>query len=557
MSSPIPSPPNRLNVPLGREEQGRLRRIYLETAGVVALSLVCLIPYFHLPISDPDEGIIACGAERILGGQVPYRDFFSELGPISFYLHALFFKLGTINITSMRLTVWLLGGATAGLLYILARKILRPLWAVVAATILPLVCYPTVYRVSHHWWADFFLLLTVLALSASLACEPDQVSEPRSLWCALAGALAATALLTMQTKGFWAILMGLLFLWTEPWFSARREYRFRRVLFFLGGAAAVVGLMAAYFAAQGALGAWMDANLVFLFTNYRAYLDVPQASSIQMIIHIGGLASRQFSVHFSLYFIGYLFFVFVAPVVALGGTAASLIATRRNPPLESTFVFLLFLQGAATFISEFHSPDVAHLVWGSPLLLILFVYQWEHLSVDAHTLKRPLQIAGVGVMALVLLTAGRKAIIMSEIDGRVETRRGVLYVSHDESTHTQAMIDAIQQRVPPGGETFFYPYMAEIYFLTATRNPTRHDVLLQDFHRPEQIAEAVANLERARPAYVFGFDRIQLLTVRPHFPDDVPDMIRPHPVGKALAAPGSGYQLESIVEDMEVWARNP
>jgi hypothetical protein len=361
----------------------------------------------------------------------------------------------------------------------------------------------------------------------------------------------------MQSKGFWAILMGLLFLWTEHWVSGSGEHRLRRVLSFLAGTVVVLGVMAAYFASQGALGAWIDANLIFLFTNYRVYLDVPQASAIETVLHIGRLAFTQPSVHFSFYFTGYVFFFFLGPAVALGGSAVGVWTNRSHPRQESSLVFLLLLQACGAFLSEIHSPDIVHLIWGSPLLLILFAYQWERLNSGVRALKRPLQIAGVGVIALTLFAAGRKAINMSRIDGRVETRRGVLYMQPDLAAQTQARIDAIERRVPPGGETFFYPYMAEIYFLTATRNPTRYDVLLPDFHRTDQIQEANASLQRARPAYVFGFDRIQLLTIRPHFPDDPPDTIRPHPIGRALAAPGSGYRLETTIEDMEVWARHP
>ena len=42
---------------------------------------------------DPDEGIILQGGERILRGQVPYRDFFSFFTPGSYYLLALLFKI--------------------------------------------------------------------------------------------------------------------------------------------------------------------------------------------------------------------------------------------------------------------------------------------------------------------------------------------------------------------------------------------------------------------------------------------------------------------------------
>jgi hypothetical protein len=563
MSLSIPSITHGKNATQVSEGRPAVRRVWLEAAGVAAVSLISLIPHFHLPIVDPDEGILASGAERILRGQVPYRDFFSELGPASFYLHALIFKLGSIHVLSLRLTAWLLGGALTALLYVLARRLLRAAWAVAAVAAFPLVCYPLAYRVSHHWWANLFLLLTVLALSAGGCGEFFESSKARLRWCAVAGALAGATLLAMQSKGLWAIVMGLLFIVLEPWLALAGGNRtspstvLHRAMAFVVGSAAILGLMAGYFASQGALGAWIDANLIFLFTNYRAYLDVPQASAIETVLHIGRLAFTQPSVHLSLYFIGYIFFFFLAPVIAFGGNAARLMTSRRHPAKEWRWVLLLLLMAVGGFVSEIHSPDIIHLIWGSPLMLILCAYQWERLDSGAGALKRPLQIAAVVVIALMLFTAGRKAINISEIDGKVETRRGVLYVHPEMVAPTQAWINAIEQRVPPGGETFFYPYMAEIYFLTATRNPTRYDVLLPDFNRAGQIEEAIASLERARPPYVFGFDQIQLLTIRPHFPDDPPDAVRPHPVGKALASPASGFQLETTVDDMEVWARTP
>src|ERR1700755_2144768 len=42
---------------------------------------------------DLDEGIILQGAQRILDGQVLYRDFFSFFTPGSYYLLALIFRI--------------------------------------------------------------------------------------------------------------------------------------------------------------------------------------------------------------------------------------------------------------------------------------------------------------------------------------------------------------------------------------------------------------------------------------------------------------------------------
>lgn len=560
-----PNPPNPSRISQSPAQAGRPNQplIFLETLGVAAASLIVLIPFFHLPIIDPDEGIIACGAERILNGQVPYRDFFSELGPASFYLHALIFKVGGINVIALRLTAWLLGGVISGLIYLLTRRILNAPWAVVAASIFPLICYPMAYRVSHHWWANTFLLLTTLALSVGIPIAEAGNFRRGIRWTILAGALAATTLLAMQSKGFWAIVMGQTFLVFEPWFAAQDDRArllkagLRNAGIFSIGTAGTLGVVAGYFAMHGAWGAWIDANLTFLFTNYRTYLDVPQASAIETVAHVGRLALTQPSVHFYLYLAGYVFFFFVAPLVAFGGSAARLFRARQNLSATDATVLLFLLQGVGGFLSEWHSPDVVHLMWAAPLILVLFVYEWSRLDSGVRALRQPLRIAGSLALALMVFTAVRKAVNMSEINGQVETRRGIIFVEPSLVSETQAMMEAIESRVPSGGETFLYPYRADVYFLTATRNPTRFDVLLPEFHRLAQIEEAISGLERARPKYIFSFEPIQLWTIRPHFPDDPPDATRPHPVGRALGGPSSAYRLETHVAEMEIWAAQP
>jgi 4-amino-4-deoxy-L-arabinose transferase-like glycosyltransferase len=151
--------------------------------------------FFRLPLSDADEGIIVTGAERILRGQVPYRDFFSELGPASFYLQALIFKLSAVHVTAVRVPVWLLGGTISGLIYGTSRQIMRETGAAIATCIFTLVCYPITYSLSHHWWALLFLFLVVLCLKPGGLQAARVLPRGRLL---VAGALASSTLLAMQ-----------------------------------------------------------------------------------------------------------------------------------------------------------------------------------------------------------------------------------------------------------------------------------------------------------------------------------------------------------------------
>ncbi|HEV2492785.1 MAG TPA: hypothetical protein VG204_06890 [Terriglobia bacterium] len=60
---------------------------------VFTASLVYLWPFRGYTNVNADEGIVLAGAQRVLLGQVPYRDFFSFYTPGSYYLVALLFRL--------------------------------------------------------------------------------------------------------------------------------------------------------------------------------------------------------------------------------------------------------------------------------------------------------------------------------------------------------------------------------------------------------------------------------------------------------------------------------
>jgi len=69
-----------------------------ETDGAIAIllfvfSLVYLWLFRRYVAMEPDEGIILQGAQRILNGEVLYRDFFSFFTPGSYYFLTLLFKI--------------------------------------------------------------------------------------------------------------------------------------------------------------------------------------------------------------------------------------------------------------------------------------------------------------------------------------------------------------------------------------------------------------------------------------------------------------------------------
>jgi hypothetical protein len=515
--------------------------------------------YFRLPLSESDEGILAAGAERILRGQVPYRDFFSELAPASFYFQAWIFRILGANVTALRLTAWIVGGILSLLIYLLARRLLRGTDAFLPPLIFTLICYPYTYRVSHHSWGNVFLYLSVLCLSQLALRPPTAKPLLLRLYVFAAGLSAAVCLLCMQPKGAWALAMGIIFLSLSEGLPGGISLRagLRKgmgwTLWFILGAGFVLALAVLYFASRGALGYWVEDNLVFLFTSYRPYLDVPQASPASIISHMLLLTIREPSTHLALYVIGYLFFLLVAPGIAFGH-AFWRVFIGRSPAEPRTRLWLLFLlEGLGSYFSEMHSPDDFHLMTAAPIMLILFVDTCRCALSASWPWSRPRRAVAWLGLALMCFTGLRKAANTSVINTPIETRRGTIYVQAGVAREFQQVVDLIQEMVPAGGETFFLPYHAELYFLTSTRNPTRYDVLLDDFHSVQQIGEAISTLQAKKPAHIFDLSRRLPWSIRPHFPDDTPDALGPHRVEEVLLDPGTEYVRAREVAGMQVW----
>ena len=94
-----------------------------------AFFLSCLALFYSLitlrfPLLFYDEGVIFVGAERILHGDIPYKDFWTNYPPGSFWLLAAIFKLFGNSILVARIVGILLRGLLTGTTYLVATKVM-------------------------------------------------------------------------------------------------------------------------------------------------------------------------------------------------------------------------------------------------------------------------------------------------------------------------------------------------------------------------------------------------------------------------------------------------
>ncbi|SDU37349.1 hypothetical protein [Halopseudomonas salegens] len=158
------------------------------------VQILAFAPVFNLY----DDGIIAFGAMRVLGGEIPYRDFWSMYGPGQFYAVAgLFAAFGTDDLT-VRLYGITLKALSTATCFSLVRLNTGPLVAMGAAAIGFLVLFGMQLDGFPVFPALLLLMLAILSLPRS-----SNPAAPRLL---LTGAIIGLAALFRHDLGFYFCL---------------------------------------------------------------------------------------------------------------------------------------------------------------------------------------------------------------------------------------------------------------------------------------------------------------------------------------------------------------
>ncbi len=190
--------------------------------GRCAAALLLVFLFFFLisnsPLNIYDEGFVVYAADRILRGDLPYRDFQLHYTPAQFYVVAALFQTfgHSLFVERMWDAAVRTGLVAAG--FALARTLMPPAPAAAAALLIML-------RLGAAGFHGFPMLPGLLFALASGACLLASVPGGRRAWAAAAGLLAGVAVIFRQDMGGFAVVIevGILAAWRWLGPRARRE----------------------------------------------------------------------------------------------------------------------------------------------------------------------------------------------------------------------------------------------------------------------------------------------------------------------------------------------
>jgi hypothetical protein len=437
-----------------------------------------LLPFMGVMRIETDEGELLSGAVRIVHGQVFARDFIEVMGPGTFYWLAAFFKLFGVTFLASRICLFVSSLGTALSIYFLSCRVCpryRTLPALILAGTYGGAFWP---GTSHHVDSNFFALLAI-------ACMVLWQARPRNSLLIAAGALAGMTACTLQQKGLLLFCAFLVWLWLQ---RRRIAAPLSSTSMVTGGFVGIVGLVLLYFWTQGALGSLIDATVVF---PNRHYADVNRVHYAQRIfaeywdkwVMVGGLTW-----FLPIAAILIVPFLFIAALPAL----MLVLGIRYNWKSVTPELALYWLCGWALWLSEFHRKDIFHLVFGSPLLIVLCVHILGESRRKAADLS--LQMLAISVVFLALFDW---CVTIAHESHFTPTRVGPVAL-----TGSDRVLKFLNEHVPPGEDILFYPNGGSCYFLTETTNPTRYFALQYNATPPAVFHEVVDDLEQKRVRYV-------------------------------------------------------
>jgi hypothetical protein len=174
-----------------------------------------------------DEGTIGQSAERVLGGELPHRDYDEGYTGGLTFLHAAAFRLAGIRLLSLRYVLFVFFLLFLAAVYAIAVRIGAPPWLAGLLTLLAVGwSVPNYFASLPSWYNLFFATFGVLAVMR-------HIETGRRIWLFIAGLCAAVSVL-FKVVGFYDAVAVILFLaYREQVLASARSEEDRRSLAFL------------------------------------------------------------------------------------------------------------------------------------------------------------------------------------------------------------------------------------------------------------------------------------------------------------------------------------
>lgn len=466
---------------------------------VAALSLAYFLTY-PLAIGKADESHLLYEAKRVFDGQVPYRDFFESLTPLSLYLFAGIYWIAGVTLRASRVGMALIEALGCALLFHLVRRVAGWAEAALATLIFAVLCIPTWPYASPHWVSTTFGLLVA---AVTLAERWQASARGRPL---VAGALAGAAACVQQQRGvFLAVWVPLALVVLSA--GVPRSTRWRvlagEIAWAIGGMAVVVLGVLGHAAWRSSLASMADMIFGFAVKNYAAThtSHFPRMGMLPLWAAVLPLTQMYRAAT-------WLWLLRIAPLFAVGEAVILLLGGRRRRERLELERACLCLLAVLMALSIWYLPDFIHVSFVVPFLLIPGASLLHRLRGAPMWARRPAArhaaSIGMGIFAVALVYQGVANVFSAYAAAPVRLETSFGAVRADE--YMERLFRAVQTHLVHEADgralLYSYPDDAWLYLTLPVENVTRFSVMEVHFFSPQHVEEVLAALRARRPGTV-------------------------------------------------------
>ncbi|MBN2057493.1 MAG: glycosyltransferase family 39 protein [Candidatus Saganbacteria bacterium] len=227
---------------------------------ILLLQVALRWPFLSVPL-ERDEGAYGYVAQRILAGELPYRDAFDHKPPVIYYLYASFIYFGGNTVAAIRAPALVWSLLTTLALFWLGRLLFGSTAGLVAAFFFAVFSGGVLVQGTSANTEVFMVLPLVLSLIFFLFGLKD--GQDRAKVLIVAGLFGGLAMMIKQTA---AVNLAVMFLFFFSRQDGKIHYKWRPALALLAGALIVPAVFSFYFLVRGA---WPDYLCQVLIVNRR------------------------------------------------------------------------------------------------------------------------------------------------------------------------------------------------------------------------------------------------------------------------------------------------
>jgi hypothetical protein len=473
------------------------RLLYLLVAG---LSFAYFLTY-PLTIGRADESHLLFEARRVFDGQVPYKDFFESLTPLSLYLFAAVYRIAGTTLLAARVAIALIDAVGCALLFHLARRVSGALEASLVTLILAGMCIPVWPYASPHW------VSTALALLVATVTLAERWRGPAWGRPLVAGMFTGAAACVQQQRGAFLVLwlpLALSVLALSVPRSARWRTLATEIAWAAGGTAIVVLVVLGYAVWKASMGTFVDMVFGFAVKRYG-----PTQSGIYRWAGVVPL-TQILAAH------TWLWLLRISPLFPVGEgllLLRAIVRHRQRLDLERACLCLLaVLMG----LSVWYLPDFIHVSFVLPFLLIpgaMLLHRlrsarfWDRVPAGRYTVTAA---AWLFTLAVAARSAANVVSAQAAAPVRLETAFGTLR----EDAFVEQLFRAVQSHLvrEPEGRSLLYsfPNDAWLYLALPADNVTPYSLLAAPMFPPEDFQRAIEILRARRAGTVLLLDPLTL-----------------------------------------------